>query len=50
MNSSIAKKAQDFDVTTFNFIADLIFTVNQDVKYDNKFKINKFIAKSTVQT
>ena len=49
MNSSIVKKVQDFDVTTFNFIIDLIFIVNQDVKYDDKFKIDEFIAKSTIQ-
>ena len=45
MNLSIAKKVQDFDVTIFNFITDLIFTVNQNVKYDDKFKIDEFIAK-----
>ena len=48
MNSLITKKIQDFDVITFNFIIDLIFIVNQNVKYDDKFKINKFIAKSTI--
>ena len=49
MNSLIAKKVQDFDVTIFNFIIDLIFIINQDVKYNDKFKIDEFIAKSTVQ-
>ena len=50
MNSSIAKKVQDFDVTTFNFIVDSIFIINQDVKYNDKFKIDEFIAKLTIQT
>ena len=50
MNSSIPKKTQNFDVTIFNFIVDSIFIVDQNVKYDNKFKINEFIAKSIIQT
>ena len=50
MNSLIAKKTQNFDVTTFNFIVNSIFIVNQDVKYDDKFKIDELIVKSTVQT
>ena len=44
MNSPIAKKVQDFDVTIFNFIINSIFTVNQDVKYNDKFEIDKLIA------
>ena len=50
MNLSIAKKVQNFNITTFNFIINSIFIVNQDVKYNDKFEINKFIIKSTVQT
>ena len=48
MNSSIAKKVQDFNVTIFNFIIDSIFIVDQNVKYDDKSKIDKFIVKSTI--
>ena len=50
INSSIAKKVQDFDTIISNFTVDSIFIINQDVKYNDESEINEFIAKSTVQT
>ena len=49
MNSSIAKKAQIFNITAFNFTVNSILIVDQDVRYDNEFEIDKLTAKLTVQ-